>query len=50
MIVKDIPRHNSEAGSIYAKRKIALALRLRSHKDFFREDLEGGGELCKGVA
>jgi radical SAM superfamily enzyme YgiQ (UPF0313 family) len=34
----------------YAKRKIALALRLRSRKDFFREDLESGGELCKGVA
>jgi radical SAM superfamily enzyme YgiQ (UPF0313 family) len=33
----------------YAKRKIALALRLRSRKDFFREDLESGGELCKGV-
>ncbi|MFB3765544.1 MAG: radical SAM protein [Methanotrichaceae archaeon] len=33
----------------YAKRKIALALKLRSKKDLFREDLESGGELCKGV-
>jgi hypothetical protein len=35
---------------LYAKRKIELALGLRSRKDFFREDLESGGELCKGVA
>lgn len=33
----------------YAKRKAALALRLRTRRDFFREDLEGGGEVCKGV-
>jgi radical SAM superfamily enzyme YgiQ (UPF0313 family) len=33
-----------------AKRRIALALGLRTPRDFFREDLEGGGELCKGVA
>jgi anaerobic magnesium-protoporphyrin IX monomethyl ester cyclase len=32
----------------YAKRKMALALRMRTPKDFFREDLENG-ELCKGV-
>ena len=32
----------------YAKRKLALALRLRTRQDFFREDLERG-ELCKGV-
>ncbi len=32
----------------YAKRKLALALRLRTRRDFFREDLEKG-ELCKGV-
>jgi len=34
----------------YAKRRIALALGLRTPRDFFREDLESGGELCKGVA
>jgi len=34
---------------LYAKRKIELALGLRSRKDFFREDLESGGEICKGV-
>lgn len=34
---------------LYAKRKAALALGLRTRKDFFREDLEGGGEVCKGV-
>ena len=33
----------------YAKRKMALLLRLRKPKDFFKEDLESGGELCKGV-
>jgi anaerobic magnesium-protoporphyrin IX monomethyl ester cyclase len=33
----------------YAKRKIALRLGLKRKKDFFREDLERGGELCKGV-
>lgn len=33
----------------YAKRKVALALGLRTRRDFFREDLEGGGEVCKGV-
>ena len=33
----------------YAKRKMALALGLRKSKDFFKEDLESGGELCKGV-
>jgi len=32
----------------YTRRKLALTLRLRSRKDFFREDLEKG-ELCKGV-
>jgi anaerobic magnesium-protoporphyrin IX monomethyl ester cyclase len=32
----------------YAKRKMALALGMRTPKDFFREDLESG-ELCKGV-
>jgi radical SAM superfamily enzyme YgiQ (UPF0313 family) len=32
----------------YAKRKLALALRMRTRQDFFREDLERG-ELCKGV-
>jgi anaerobic magnesium-protoporphyrin IX monomethyl ester cyclase len=32
----------------YAKRRTALALRIRRPKDFFREDLERG-ELCKGV-
>lgn len=32
----------------YAKRKMALALRMRKREDFFREDLESG-ELCKGV-
>lgn len=32
----------------YARRKLALALRTRTHEDFFREDLERG-ELCKGV-
>ena len=32
----------------YAKRKLALALRMRTRQDFFREDLESG-ELCKGV-
>ncbi|MCX6670064.1 MAG: radical SAM protein [Methanothrix sp.] len=32
----------------YAKRKLALALRMRTREDFFREDLESG-ELCKGV-
>jgi len=32
----------------YAKRKLALALRLRTREDFFREDLESG-ELCKGL-
>jgi radical SAM superfamily enzyme YgiQ (UPF0313 family) len=31
-----------------ARRKLALALGLRSKKDLFREDLESG-ELCKGV-
>jgi hypothetical protein len=34
---------------LYAKRKIALALGLRSRKDLFIEDLESGGEICKGV-
>ncbi len=33
----------------YAKRKLALLLGLRKKKDLFREDLENGGELCKGV-
>jgi radical SAM superfamily enzyme YgiQ (UPF0313 family) len=33
----------------YAKRKLALRLGLRKKKDLFREDLESGGELCKGV-
>ena len=33
----------------YAKRKAALVLGLRTRRDFFREDLEGGGEVCKGV-
>jgi len=32
----------------YAKRKLALALGMRTRQDFFREDLESG-ELCKGV-
>jgi anaerobic magnesium-protoporphyrin IX monomethyl ester cyclase len=32
----------------YAKRKLALALGLRSKKDLFHEDLKSG-ELCKGV-
>ncbi len=32
----------------YAKRKMALALGIRTPKDFFNEDLESG-ELCKGV-
>lgn len=32
----------------YARRKIALMLRMRTRRDFFREDLETG-ELCKGV-
>ena len=33
----------------YAKRKLALRLGLRKKKDLFQEDLESGGELCKGV-
>ncbi len=33
----------------YTKRKIALALKLRSKKDLFREDLENNREICKGV-
>jgi radical SAM superfamily enzyme YgiQ (UPF0313 family) len=33
----------------YTKRKVALALGLRSKRDLFREDLESGGEICKGV-
>jgi radical SAM superfamily enzyme YgiQ (UPF0313 family) len=33
----------------YAKRKLALRLGLRNKKDLFQEDLESGGELCKGV-
>jgi anaerobic magnesium-protoporphyrin IX monomethyl ester cyclase len=33
---------------IYAWRKLALALGLRSKRDLFREDLDKG-ELCKGV-
>lgn len=32
----------------YARRKLALALGLRSKKDLFQEDLKNG-ELCKGV-
>ncbi|VVB71869.1 Radical SAM superfamily protein [uncultured archaeon] len=32
----------------YARRKLDLALRRRTTRDFFREDLESG-ELCKGV-
>lgn len=32
----------------YSKRKMALALGMRTPKDFFKEDLESG-ELCKGV-
>jgi radical SAM superfamily enzyme YgiQ (UPF0313 family) len=32
----------------YAKRKLALALKMRKPKDFFLEDLKRG-ELCKGV-
>jgi radical SAM superfamily enzyme YgiQ (UPF0313 family) len=32
----------------YAGRKLALALRLKTRRDFFKEDLERG-ELCKGV-
>ena len=33
----------------YAKRKLALRLGIRKKEDLFREDLESGGELCKGV-
>jgi len=33
----------------YAKRKLGLLLRLKSPRDYFKEDLERG-ELCKGVA
>jgi hypothetical protein len=33
----------------YARRKLVLALGLRSKKDLFHEDLERGGEICKGV-
>lgn len=33
----------------YARRKLALALGRKSKKDLFREDLENGGELCKGI-
>ena len=33
----------------YARRKLDLALGRRTPRDFFREDLESGGELCKGV-
>jgi radical SAM superfamily enzyme YgiQ (UPF0313 family) len=32
----------------YAKRKAALAMGMRTRRDFFEEDLESG-ELCKGV-
>jgi anaerobic magnesium-protoporphyrin IX monomethyl ester cyclase len=32
----------------YAKRKLALLLRLKTPRDYFREDLKSG-ELCKGV-
>jgi anaerobic magnesium-protoporphyrin IX monomethyl ester cyclase len=32
----------------YARRKMALALRMRRPRDFFQEDMESG-ELCKGV-
>jgi len=32
----------------YAKRKLGLMLRLRSPRDYFKEDLESG-ELCKGI-
>jgi hypothetical protein len=37
-------------GPFYAKRKAALALGLRTRRDFFREDLESGGEVCKRVS
>ena len=33
----------------YAKRKLGLMLRLKTPRDYFKEDLEAG-ELCKGVA
>jgi anaerobic magnesium-protoporphyrin IX monomethyl ester cyclase len=33
----------------YAKRKLGLLLRLKTPRDYFKEDLERG-ELCKGVA
>jgi anaerobic magnesium-protoporphyrin IX monomethyl ester cyclase len=33
----------------YAKRKISLALGMKSKKDLFREDMERDGEICKGV-
>jgi len=33
----------------YAKRKLGLLLRLKTPRDYFKEDLEAG-ELCKGVA
>jgi hypothetical protein len=35
MIAKDLPRHNFEAGSIYAKRNIALSFSASQQKDFF---------------
>jgi hypothetical protein len=30
---------DAEARAFYAKRKLALALRMRTRQDFFREDL-----------
>ena len=42
-------RETLRLAPFYAKRKMALALGLRKSKDFFKEDLESGGELCKGV-
>jgi radical SAM superfamily enzyme YgiQ (UPF0313 family) len=42
-------RETLRLAPFYAKRKMAIALRLRKSKDFFKEDLESGGELCKGV-
>ena len=32
----------------YAKRKLALILKLKTTRDYFKEDLESG-ELCKGI-
>jgi anaerobic magnesium-protoporphyrin IX monomethyl ester cyclase len=42
-------RETLRLAPFYAKRKLGLLLRLKTPRDYFKEDLERG-ELCKGVA